>query len=200
VTAIASVDKQPGAGDALVLVDVQNDFLPGGALGIAAGGAILGPLNRYVLEFARGGLPVFATRDWHPPKHCSFREQGGPWPVHCVAGTWGAELSSRLVLPASVRIVSKGQNPMRDAYSGFQGTDLAVQLRDLHCKRLFVGGLATDYCVRASVKDALAAGFEVVVLADAVAAVNIHPGDGAGALEEMEVSGAEIVSMARIVA
>ena len=190
---------RPRAGDALVLVDVQNDFLPGGALEVPYGEAILEPLNRCLLEFARLRLPVFATRDWHPPGHCSFRKQGGPWPVHCIAGTWGAELSSKLVLSPDTRIVSKGQDPRRDAYSGFQGTDLAVQLRDLRCTRLLIGGLATDYCVLATAKDALAAGFETVVLADAVAAVNIQPGDGTRALQEMLASGAEVVSLGSVV-
>jgi len=183
----------------LLLVDVQNDFLPGGALAVPAGDAILGPLNQCIGEFDRLGLPVFATRDWHPAGHCSFREQDGPWPVHCVAGTWGAEFSTQLRLPPSARTVSKGQDLRRDAYSGFQGTDLALQLGNLRCRRLFVGGLATDYCVLATVKDALAAGFGVVVLADAVGAVNVRPQDGAKALQEMAASGAEIASVGKVI-
>jgi nicotinamidase-related amidase len=188
----------PRAGDALVLVDVQNDFLPGGALGIPAGDAILVPLNRCVEEFERLDLPIFATRDWHPAGHCSFLEQGGPWPVHCVAGTWGAQLSSGLALSPRVRIVSKGTQLRMDAYSAFQGTDLAARLRDAGCGRLFVGGLATDYCVLATVKDALAENFAVIVLADAVAAVNAQPEDGSRALQRMTVSGAQVVPAERV--
>jgi nicotinamidase/pyrazinamidase len=189
----------PKLTDALVLVDVQNDFLPGGALAVPGGDAILEPLNQCLREFDRLGLPLFATRDWHPPEHCSFREQGGPWPVHCVAGTRGAEFPAQLRLPPSVRIVSKGQDLQRDAYSGFQGTNLALQLGNLRGRRLFIGGLATDYCVLATVKDALAAGFGVVVLADAVGAVNVQPEDGAKALQEMAASGAEIASVHQVI-
>jgi nicotinamidase/pyrazinamidase len=185
----------PRQGDALVLVDVQNDFLPGGALPVPAGDVVIAPLNRAVGEFERLRLPMFATRDWHPSGHCSFREQGGPWPVHCVAGTRGADFSAQLRLPSAVRIVSKGQDSKRDAYSGFQGTDLAAHLGKLHCQRIFVGGLATDYCVLATVKDALAAGFDTVVLADAVGAVNVRPGDGEKALEMMASAGAAVVSV-----
>ena len=190
---------RPTTSDALVLVDVQNDFLPGGALPVPAGDSILEPLNRCIAAFERGALPVFATRDWHPPRHCSFREEGGPWAAHCVAGTWGAELSSKLVLPRAVRIVSKGQDPAREAYSGFQGTDLGAQLRELHCRRLFVGGLATDYCISATVKDALVASFEVVILLDAIAAVDLQPGGGARALEEMFAFGARGAHVAQVV-
>jgi len=190
---------RPRTTDALILVDVQNDFLPGGALAVPAGDAILEPLNQCVREFDRLGLPVFATRDWHPAGHCSFREQGGPWPVHCVAGTRGAELSAHLRLPPALRIVSKGQDLRQDAYSGFQGTDLGLQLNGVGCRRVFVGGLATDYCVLATVKDALAAGFDAVVLSDAVGAVNVRPEDGAKALQEMAASGAEIASVREVI-
>lgn len=189
---------RPTATDALVLVDVQNDFLPGGALAVPAGDAILEPLNRWIAVFERAGLPVFATRDWHPPRHCSFRQAGGPWPAHCIAGTQGAEFSAKLLLPRGVRIVSKGQDPMRDAYSGFQGTSLGQQLRELHCQRLFIGGLATDYCVSATVKDAIAAGFEVVVLRDAIGAVNVQPQDGARALADIAALGARIASVEEV--
>jgi nicotinamidase/pyrazinamidase len=184
--------------DALIVVDVQNDFLPGGALGVPAGGEVIAPLNRAAGEFERRGLPVFATRDWHPPGHCSFREQGGPWPPHCIAGTEGAAFAGSLHLPKDVRIVSKATRAEADAYSGFQGTELAVELRRLGCMRAFIGGLATDYCVRATVLDALEAGFEAVVLADAVRAVNVRSGDGARALAEMTARGARLVSTARI--
>jgi len=179
-------------GDALIVVDVQNDFLPGGALAIPGGGEVIEPLNHYVRQFVRLQLPVFATRDWHPREHCSFRGQGGPWPSHCVAGTHGATFPRELQLPPDVHVVSKATQPESDAYSGFQGTDLMQQLRDLGCTRVFVGGLATEYCVRATVLDARAAGLEVVVLADAIRALDAQPGDGERALAEMKASGAQI--------
>ena len=179
-------------GDALIVVDVQNDFLPGGALAVPGGDQVIEPLNRYLLQFARRHLPVFATRDWHPPGHCSFREQGGPWPVHCVAGTYGAGCPPQLHLPAGVHVISKAVRLESDAYSGFEGTDLAQQLRHLGCTRVFVAGLATDYCVRATVLDGRAAGFEVVVLTDAIRAVEARPGDGERALTDMKAGGAQL--------
>lgn len=178
-------------GDVLLVVDVQNDFLPGGALGVPGGEAIIPVLDGYGEKFDHCGLPVIASRDWHPTDHCSFREQGGPWPVHCVAGTHGAELAATLALPRHSEIVSKGTQREREAYSAFQDTGLAARLRRRHCRRLFIGGLATDYCVRATALDALAAGFEVVVLEDAVRAVDLQPGDGVRALAEMRARGAQ---------
>ena len=171
--------------DALVVVDVQNDFVPGGSLAVPQGDEIVSVLNRYIGAFAAAGLPVYATRDWHPATHCSFKAQGGVWPPHCVAGTPGAEFVPGLALPASATIVSKASDRDRDAYSGFAGTDLEPRLRRAGVTRLFVGGLATDYCVLNTVRDALALGFGVVLLADAVAAVNVNPGDGPKALAEM---------------
>jgi len=185
-------------GDALIVVDVQNDFLPGGALGVSDGDGVLAPLNRCIEEFGRQHLPVFATRDWHPAAHCSFREQGGPWPAHCVAGTKGAEFPSDLRLPADVRVISKATRVEPDAHSGFAGTDLVQQLTDAGCRRVFIGGLATDYCVHATVLDACKAGFAVIVLTDAVRAVNVRPGDDARALAEMKASGAEIARVEHI--
>ncbi len=190
---------RPGTADALVVVDVQNDFLPAGALGVPGADSVLAPLNRCISAFATLKLPVFATRDWHPPGHCSFREQGGPWPPHCVAGTRGAELAPGLNLSPAAVIVSKGTDPHADAYSGFQGTDLAERLRNLHCKRLFVGGLATDYCVLETVKDAVRAGFAVIVLSDAVRAVNVHPDDGSRALKAMASLGVTIVPVKEVI-
>ena len=190
----------PDSGDALIVVDVQNDFLPGGALAVPAGDAVVPVLNRYITRFDQQNLPIFATRDWHPPAHCSFRAQGGPWPPHCVAGTPGAELARGLVLPARTQLISKATRPESDAYSGFQGTDLAARLRELGCRRVFIGGLATDYCVRATALDALAAGFEVVVLRDAVRAVEVEPGDGERALAAMTEGGARIAAAAQVLA
>lgn len=185
-----SLRRKPG--DALVIVDVQNDFLPGGALAVPDGEAVIPPLSRVVAAFARDRLPIFATRDWHPPDHCSFRTQGGPWPAHCVAGTGGAEFPAALALPHDARVISKAQGPGSDAYSGFEGTDLAEQIKALKCMRVFIGGLATDYCVRATALDARRLGIDVFVLRDAVRAVNIHPGDGERALREMIAAGIEL--------
>jgi len=178
------------AGDALIAVDVQNDFLPGGSLAVPEGDAVVPVMNRYLAAFAAHALPVFATRDWHPTKHCSFKAQGGIWPPHCVAATRGAEFAPGLVLPPDAVVVSKAATPEADAYSGFGGTDLAPRLRAMRVARLYIGGLATDYCVLNTVRDALTEGFAVLLLADAIRAVDVHPGDGARALDEMRRLGA----------
>ena len=188
-----TVRLQPG--DALIVVDVQKDFLPGGALAVTEGDAVIAPLNAWIARFRAAGLPVIATRDWHPPNHCSFREQGGPWPVHCVADTPGAAFADDLQLPEDAWIVSKATEAEREAYSGFQDTDLAERLKAAGVRRLFVGGLATDYCVRNTVKDALANGFTVFLLTDAIRAVNVNPGDGDRAIAEMTAAGAVPVTL-----
>jgi nicotinamidase/pyrazinamidase len=190
--------REPGRGDVLLLVDVQNDFLPGGALTVRDGDAVLAPLRHCIEAFGRRGLPIFITRDWHPPRHCSFHEQGGPWPPHCVAGTAGAEFPGALHLPSGVRIISKASSPEVDAYSGFQGTDLAAQLRSASCQRVLIGGLATDYCVRATALDARAHGFEVLLLTDGVRAVEVHAGDGGRALDDMRARGAQLISVHQV--
>jgi len=182
----------PGAYDALLVVDVQNDFLPGGALAVGRGDEVVAPLNAAMRAFERAGRPVFVSRDWHPANHCSFKARGGPWPPHCIAGTKGAEFAAALALPASAGVVSKASTPDADAYSAFGGTDLAAQLRSKGVRRVIVGGLATDYCVLNTVLDARAAGFEVVVLTDAVRAVDVQPGDGARALDTMRKAGAQL--------
>lgn len=187
-------------GDALIVVDVQNDFLPGGSLAVPDGDAVIAPINRYAALFAQRASPVFATRDWHPGDHCSFKSRGGPWPPHCVAGSRGAQFAAGLALPDTVVVVSKATDPDRDAYSGFEGIGLAEQLQAKEVKRVFVAGLATDYCVLATVKDALAAGFEAVVLVDAVRAVNVTPGDGERAIGEMRALGAAVARSEDVVA
>jgi nicotinamidase/pyrazinamidase len=181
------------SGDALIAVDVQKDFLPGGSLAVPQGDAVVPVLNRYLAAFAARALPVYATRDWHPAGHCSFKAQGGIWPPHCVAGTRGAEFADGLALPANAIVISKATTLEADAYSGFGGTDLAERLRAASARRLFVGGLATDYCVLNTVRDARADGFEVLLLEDAVRAVDVKPGDGARALEEMRALGAQAI-------
>jgi len=176
--------------DALIVVHVQRDFLPGGALAVQEGDAVVEPLNRWIDRFHAAGSPVFATRDWHPPDHCSFEAQGGPWPPHCVAGTAGAEFAPGLRLPEACTVISQASDPSREAYSGFDGTGLLQLLRQAGIRRLWIGGLATDYCVRATVLDAVRHGFEAHVLAEAIRAVEVEPGDGRRALEEMLAAGA----------
>ena len=182
-------------GDALIIVDVQSDFLPGGSLGVPDGDAIVPVINAYAEKFGSAELPIVATRDWHPADHCSFAAQGGPWPPHCVRHTAGAEFAAALHLPEEVLLISKATRSEADAYSGFDGTDLAKRLRAAGVRRVFVGGLATDYCVLATVRDALAAGFEAAVLTDAVRAVNVESDDGDKALAEMRRLGAQLIGM-----
>lgn len=188
--------SEPGlqSGDALIVVDVQRDFLPGGALAVSEGDRVVPVLNRYVGLFENKGLPVVFTRDWHPADHCSFRAQGGPWPPHCIAGTDGAAFAAGLAVPAAAFVVSKATAPDREVYSGFQHTALAAWLRDHGCRRLFVGGLATDYCVLETVRDALGEGFAAVLLRDAIRAVNMHPDDGARAEQAMQDAGAGVIT------
>ncbi len=171
--------------DVLLLVDIQNDFLPGGALPVPEGDAMVPVVRSYIALFRKVPAPILATRDWHPRHHCSFRPRGGPWPVHCVAGTPGAEPPPTLDLPSSAVIVHKGTKPAVDAYSGFQDTGLTGQLRAMGVRRLFVGGLATDYCVLHTVSDARKLGYPVFLLLDAIRAVNVHAGDGAAAEQQM---------------
>lgn len=178
------------AGDALLIIDVQRDFTPGGSLAVPDGDAVVAPLNAWISRFRAEGLPIFATFDWHPADHCSFREQGGPWPAHCVAGTCGAESAAGLALPIGVRRVAKATGRDTDAYSGFSGTDLDAQLQRGLVRRLFVGGLATDYCVFQSVLDARRLGYEVVLLQEAMRAVDVKPGDGERAVAAMLEAGA----------
>ena len=192
--------KKPGPGDALLVVDVQNDFLPGGALGVKRGDEIIDAINQLIDRWTAAGLPVLLTRDWHPPGHCSFTERGGPWPVHCVAGSPGAQFAESLHVPRHARIISKATRPDEEAYSAFHGTGLADELRKAGVERVFIAGLATDYCVRESTADARRDGFGVVVLTDAVRAVDVVPGDGDRALREMAGSGAEMITSGRLLA
>lgn len=186
------------SGDALIIVDVQNDFLPGGNLAVPAGDEVIAPLNKYISFFTTMGLPVFATCDWHTLDHCSFCDQGGLWPPHCVAGTAGAAFPTALALPPGMQVISKADTSSQDAYSGFEGTPLNTLLQSAGVHRVFVGGLATDYCVLNTVKDALRYGYATFVAVDAVRAVNIQPGDGERAMEEMLRLGAATISLEEI--
>jgi nicotinamidase/pyrazinamidase len=181
--------------DALLVVDVQNDFCPGGALAVAEGHAVVPLLNQYMERAAVAGVPIFASRDWHPAQTAHFREFGGQWPPHCVQGTPGAEFHPGLRLPEETVIVSKGMNPVDEGYSLFEGKledgrDALTALRELGVTHVHVGGLATDYCVRATTLDALAARFDVFLLEDAIRAVEVQPGDEERAIKEMREAGA----------
>jgi nicotinamidase/pyrazinamidase len=178
-----------GPDDALIVVDAQLDFLPGGALAVASGDRIFAPIDALAPRFRR----VYATRDWHPLDHSSYAQHGGPWPVHCVAGTRGAAFDARLDLRKIDAVIDKGVARETDGYSGFAATSLASDLRVHGVHRVFVCGLATDYCVKATALEAHAAGFATVVVADASAAVEVQPGDEERALEELRAAGIDVV-------
>jgi len=177
-------------GDALLIVDVQNDFLPAGALGVKGGDEIIPVLRGYMDRFQSRGLPIFLSRDCHPLNHCSFREQGGPWPIHCVAGSTGALPPPSLPIPETAHIIHKATLPDKEAYSAFQDTPLHKLLQTGGIARLFIGGLATDYCVLNTVRDARALGYRVCLLTDAIKAVNVAWEDGRKAEETMVRLGA----------
>jgi nicotinamidase/pyrazinamidase len=176
------------ATDALLIVDVQNDFCPGGALAVPRGHEVISVINPLL---QRHWLSV-ATMDWHPAAHCSFEAQGGPWPPHCVQRTFGAELHPELDAAKIQLVITKGSNPDEEAYSGFQGTELAKILRDKGVNRVVVCGIATDYCVRATALDALQESLEVVVLEDAIRGVEVNLGDCQRAIEELRQAGAQV--------
>jgi nicotinamidase/pyrazinamidase len=176
--------------EALVIVDFQNDFTPGGALAVPEGDAIAERINRLAAS-DRFDL-VVATRDWHPPDHGSFAERGGPWPVHCVQGTSGAELHPALDRSKIEVVIDKGQDPGTEGYSGFEATDLATVLHEHGIHKVTVVGLATDYCVKNTALDALREGFEVEVDPEAVRGVDVEAGDSERALEEMRAAGAAV--------
>jgi nicotinamidase/pyrazinamidase len=183
-------------GDALIVVDIQNDFCPGGALGVPEGDQVIPVLNWWIERAVAKGIPVFLTRDWHPPNHISFTERGGPWPPHCVRNTNGAEFHPALTIPTSAVVVNKAVEADRESYSAFGDTRLAERLHKAGIKRIWIGGLALDYCVVSSTVDARNLGFDVVVLKDATRAVNVSPQDAARALERIRAAGAQILETA----
>ena len=189
--------------DALLIVDVQNDFCPGGALAVPEGDRVVPVLNRYIRMFGERGLPIYASRDWHPEETAHFEAGGGPWPPHCVAGTEGAAFHPDLELPGDVEVVSKGTDPTDDGYSAFEGESdsgrrLPGSLSARGVERLFVGGLATDYCVRATVLDAARAGLRPVLLLDAIRGIDVREGDQARALDAMLRAGATTATLETI--
>jgi nicotinamidase/pyrazinamidase len=188
----------PDVRSVLLVGDVQVDFCPGGALAVPDGDRIVPIINDAIRWFHARKLPIIAVRDWHPPNHASFKEQGGPWPAHCVQMSRGAQFHPDLVLPPGTVVVSKATDPKREAYSAFEGTTLEDRLRDVNAERLFITGLATDYCVRQTVMDARKLGFQVVVLEDAVRGIDAVPGDSARAMDEMRAAGAAIAKSSAI--
>jgi nicotinamidase/pyrazinamidase len=189
-----------GNDSALIIVDMQNDFCPGGALAVAGGDAIVPVINRYIGLFLEGGLPIIASRDWHPRETRHFKEFGGIWPAHCVKGSFGARFRAGLLLPTGTRVFHKGTDPDRDDYSALQGRDdsgraMADYLKEEGIKNLFVCGLATDYCVLETVLEGMRLGFSVMVLADAVSGVDAKPGDSERAIAEMVSSGAVLFTI-----
>lgn len=179
-----------GPGDALLVVDVQNDFLPGGSLAVPEGDTIIPILNEWVERASSAGIPVILTRDWHPPHHISFQEKGGPWPPHCIQETPGAAFAPNLAVPEDAVIISKAMDLDVDAYSGFDGTELANILREMNVRRVWIGGLATDVCVRATTLDAIEAGFKAALIPDGHR--GITPEGIKEALGEMAEAGAEV--------
>jgi nicotinamidase/pyrazinamidase len=177
---------------ALLVVDVQNDFCPGGALAVLDGDDVVPPLNKLIDEFLQRGDPVYLSRDWHPPTTKHFSAYGGTWPVHCVQNTTGAEFHPALRHDPRIKVISKGLGD-KDSYSAFDEADLAEQLKRQHVEEVVVGGLATDYCVKNTVLDAIKKGFHVKAVEDAMRPVELEPGDGEKAIEEMRAAGAEIV-------
>lgn len=185
---------------AFILVDIQNDFCPGGALAVGDGDAVVKVVNRLMPHFAL----VVSTLDWHPANHISFREQGGPWPPHCVQNTFGAQLHPALRIELIDHTFRKATTADRDAYSEFEGIDenhhsLDEDLKSRGVRRVYLAGLATDYCVRATALDALRLGYETYIVTDGVRAVNVQPEDGAKALSEMQAQGAHLITSESLV-
>jgi nicotinamidase/pyrazinamidase len=180
--------------DALLVVDVQNDFLPGGSLPIPEGDQVIPILNDYIDLFKRKNQ-VYAVRDWHPANHMSFKENGGSWPPHCIQESEGARFSSELRLPINVVTISKGTDPEKENYSSFEAGGLSSRLKLSQIGRVFIGGLATEYCVKNTVLDAIEQGFEVFLLSDAIRGFDLHPGDSENALKLMTSKGVKTTTL-----
>lgn len=185
---------------ALLIVDVQNDFCPAGALGIPQGDKIIPAINKYIKIFARNKLPIFATRDWHPPKTIHFKDFGGVWPVHCIQSTAGAAFHPKLKLPKKAIYLYKGMDPLKDSYSAFQAEEISGAgflqlLKLLKVTELYIAGLATDYCVKFSTADALKHGFKVRILLDGIMGVDLKKGDSQRAIDQMRRKGAKMITL-----
>ena len=185
---------------ALLVVDMQNDFCPGGALGIKEGDEIISVINKYIRIFVSKRLPIFSSRDWHPKKTAHFKKFGGVWPEHCIQDTKGATFHPKLKLPKEAILLYKGMDPEKDSYSAFQAQDengmsLVNLLKILDIKELYIAGLATDYCVKFTAHDAIMEGFKVKILLDAIKGVNLKPDDSEIAIREMVKIGAKKITL-----
>ena len=185
-----STVPQPDQHSALLLVDLQNDLFPGGALAVPEANSLIPFINAYIKHFSRQGWPILATRDWHPANHSSFTEQQGPWPAHGVQGSRGAQFHSDLVLPPGMMVISKGTDPKKDSRSGFDGTSLGDRLEDLNVQTLFVLGLPTEHCVKHTVLDGCQRGLRVVLLTDATKGSDLQQDGSPNVLQEMTDAGA----------
>lgn len=188
---------------ALLIVDMQNDFCPGGALGIKDGDKIIPAINKYIKIFSEKKLPVFASRDWHPKKTQHFKEFGGVWPRHCIQNSKGAEFHPKLKLPKEAILLYKGMDPEKESYSVFQaqeqnGMSFLNLLKIWGVEEIYIGGLAADYCVKFSAIDALKERFKVKLLVDAIRGVNLKPEDSESAIREMVGSGAKKINLKRL--
>ncbi len=181
---------QPDRQSALLLVDPQNDFFPGGAMGLPEDNNLIPTINAYIKHFSRQGWSILTTRDWHPPNHCSFTEQGGPHPTHCVQGSRGAQFHSDLVMPPGMMVISKGTDPKKDSRSGFEGSSLADRLEDLDVKTVFVLGPAIGEAVKNTVRDACKLKFQVIILTDAIGDGQQQQSFAKEPLDEMKAAGA----------
>ena len=181
---------QPDRQSALLLVDPQNDFFPGGAMGMSEGNNLISAINAYIKHFSRQGWSILTTRDWHPPNHCSFTEQAGPHPTHCVQGSRGAQFHSDLVMPPGMMVISKGTDAKKDSKSGFEGSSLADRLEDLGVKTVFVLGSAIEVAVKNTVCDACKLGLQVIVLTDTIGDGQHQQSTAKQSLDEMAAAGA----------
>lgn len=185
---------------ALLVVDIQNDFCPGGALGIPEGDRIIPAVNKYIRIFSKNKWPIFATRDWHPVKSKHFKDFGGVWPVHCIHNTKGAAFHPQLKLTKETILLYKGMDPEKDSYSTFQAEDekglsLPKLLKITGISEIYIAGLATDYCVKYSAIDALKLGFKVKILTDAIQGVNLKPRDSEKAIQKITAMGAKKITL-----
>lgn len=194
----SSTVPQPDQQSALLLVDLQNDLFPGGALAVPEANSLIPLINAYIKHFSRQGWPILATRDWHPANHRSFTEQQGPWPAHGVQGSRGAQFHSDLVLPPGMMVISKGTDPKKDSTSGFDGTSLADRLEDLNVQTLYVLGLPTEHCVKHTVLDGCQRGLQVVLLTDATKRREPQQDGSPNALQEMTDAGAWLANSSDI--
>jgi nicotinamidase/pyrazinamidase len=185
---------------ALIVVDIQNDFCPGGALAVAGGDQVVQPSNRLIGQFRRHGAPIFYTRDWHPANHSSFKDYGGPWPPHCVQGTPGARFHRDLDVPEDAIIMNKAWQTESEDFSGKSSSELFSRLTQAQVRRVVLVGLATEYCIKATAHDARAAGFEVIVITDAIRPVKVRPGDEQRALDDMRARGCALLTSAEFLA